>query len=71
MPHFRVSLEVLQDGSPKPPSESDLDNLPKLYIHHSGFMKLLGGTMDIEIEKDGSFHPTFKDREGNDLDPNN
>jgi hypothetical protein len=67
----RVSLEVLEDGAPKPPSESDSDGLPKLYIHHTAFMKVLGGTMDIEIQKDGSFEPTFKDREGNELDPNN
>ena len=67
----RVSLEVLEDGSPKPPSESGSDDLPKLYIHHTAFMKVLGGTMDIEIQKDGSFDPTFKDREGNELDPNN
>ena len=66
-----VSLEVLSDGiTPKPPSESDGDGLKKLYIHSSAFMKVLGGLMDIEIAKDGSFAPSFKDREGNFLDPN-
>ena len=66
-----VSLEVLSDGiTPKPPSESDGDGLKKLYIHSSAFMKVLGGLMDIEIAKDGSFSPSFKDREGNVLDPN-
>ncbi len=64
-------MEVLEDGSPKPPKESDLDNMPKLYIHSTAFMKVLGGTMDIDIQKDGSFEPTFTDREGNHLDPNN
>jgi len=65
-----VSLELLEDGSPKPPSESDGDGLKKVYIHHTAFMKVLGATMDIEVGEDGSFTPTFKDREGNDLDPN-
>lgn len=66
-----VSLEVMEDDSPKPPSESDGDGLPKLYIHHTAFMKVLGGTVDVEIEEDGSFTPVMWDREGNALDPNN
>mmetsp|Transcript_26478 Transcript_26478/g.39208 ORF Transcript_26478/g.39208 Transcript_26478/m.39208 type:complete len:215 (+) Transcript_26478:118-762(+) len=65
-----VSLELLQDGSPKTPIESESDGLKKLYIHESAFMKVLGATMDIQMNDDGSFMPTFKDREGNDLDPN-
>ena len=37
---FRVSLEVMDDGvTPKAPSESMDDGLPKLYIHHAAFMK--------------------------------
>ena len=62
---------MLEDGSPKPPSESDNDGLKKLYIHETAFMKVLGGKMDIKTEKDGSFNPMFTDREGNELDPNN
>lgn len=65
-----VSLELLDDGSPKPPSESEQDSLPKLYIHHTAFMKVLGGTLDVDIKKDGSFTPILYDREGNLLDPN-
>jgi hypothetical protein len=65
-----VSLEILEDGSPKLPSDSDGDGLKKVYIHHTAFMKVLGATMDIDVEDDGSFSPTFTDREGNDLDPN-
>ena len=26
------------------------DNLPKLYVHHAAFMKVLGGTIDVEFD---------------------
>jgi len=47
--HSRVSLEVLEDGvTPKPPSDSWDDDLPKLYIQRGAFMKVLGGTLDVD-----------------------
>jgi len=68
---LRVSLEILADGSPKPPSESWNDNLPKLYIHHGAFMKVLGGTLDVDLNVEtGEFKPKLFDREGHELDPN-
>jgi hypothetical protein len=67
----RVSLELLADGTPKPPSESWNDNLPKLYIHHGAFMKVLGGTLDVELNADtGDLKPKLFDREGYEMDPN-
>jgi len=65
-----VSLELLDDGSPKPPDESSNDDLPKLYVHNTAFMKVLGGEVDVDIKKDGSFTPIMFDREGHLLDPN-
>lgn len=66
-----VSLEVLEDGTPKPPSESWNDELPKLYIHHGAFMKVLGGTLDIELNAEtGELRPKLFDREGHEMDPN-
>jgi hypothetical protein len=65
-----VSLEILEDGSPKSPLESVNDGLKKLYVHHTAFMKVLGGTLDVKFESDGSFMPIVYDREGNELDPN-
>mmetsp|Transcript_5200 Transcript_5200/g.9188 ORF Transcript_5200/g.9188 Transcript_5200/m.9188 type:complete len:217 (-) Transcript_5200:73-723(-) len=67
-----VSLEVLEDGvTPKPPSESMDDNLPKLYVHHAAFMKVLGGTIDVDFDsKTGDLTPKLFDREGNVMDPN-
>ncbi|KAL7541571.1 hypothetical protein ACHAXR_011912 [Thalassiosira sp. AJA248-18] len=67
-----VSLEVLDDGvTPKPPSESWNDNLPKLYIHHGGFMKVLGGTLDVDFNSEtGDLTPKLFDREGHEMDPN-
>jgi hypothetical protein len=63
-----VSLEVLDDGvTPKPPTESDDDDLKKLYVHHNAFMKVLGCTLDVDKER---FEPLLYDREGNKLDPN-
>mmetsp|Transcript_16611 Transcript_16611/g.34890 ORF Transcript_16611/g.34890 Transcript_16611/m.34890 type:complete len:93 (-) Transcript_16611:169-447(-) len=68
----RVSLEVLEDGiTPKPPDESWNDNLPKLYIHHNAFMKVLGGTLDVDIDTGtGSMKPLLFDRNGHAMDPN-
>lgn len=64
-----VSLEILSDGvTPKPPSESISDGLPKLYIHHHAFMKVLGATIDL---REDGFTPYLIDREGNEMDPNN
>lgn len=66
-----VSLEICDDGTPKAPTESWNDGLKKLYVHHSAFLKVLGGTVDVEIKKSGSFKTIVFDREGNQVDPNN
>lgn len=63
----RISLELLADGSPKPPEESRKDDLPKLYVHHDSFMKVLGATVDVDLE---NVTPIMHDREGNLMDPN-
>lgn len=67
-----VSLEVLEDGvTPKPPTESWDDNLPKLYIHQSAFMKVLGAKLDVDFNSEtGDLTPKLFDREGFELDPN-
>jgi hypothetical protein len=62
-----VSLEVMKDGSPKPPSLSWTDGKPKLYIHHNAFMKVLGSKVDVDID---SLKLTLYDRDGNVMDPN-
>mmetsp|Transcript_17166 Transcript_17166/g.26011 ORF Transcript_17166/g.26011 Transcript_17166/m.26011 type:complete len:198 (+) Transcript_17166:29-622(+) len=62
-----VSLEVLEDGSPKSPKDSVNDGLPKLYVHHNAFMKVLGGKLEVDLD---SFKLTIYDREGNVMDPN-
>jgi len=63
-----VSLEILGDGTAKPPAESCDDGLPKLYVHHNAFMKVLGGKLDVDTE---TFKLILYDREGNEMDPNN
>ncbi len=79
-----VSLEVIKvkkaeedstslDGQeekeiPKPPQESYNDGLPKLYIHEHAFMKVLGCTIDMDMDR---LSPILYDREGNIMDPNN
>ena len=67
-----ISLEVLDDGiTPKSPSDSYNDNLPKLYISQNAFMKVLGGTLDVDINVEtGDMIPRLVDREGHDMDPN-
>ena len=63
-----VSLELLDDGvTPKSPADSLEDGLPKLYIHHNAFMKVLGATLDLDVE---TLTPKLLDREGNIMDPN-
>lgn len=62
-----VSLEILDDGSPKPPSLSWADGKPKLYIHHNAFMKVLGSKIDVDLD---TLKLTLYDREGNIMDPN-
>jgi hypothetical protein len=62
-----VSLEVLDDGTPKLPKDSIDDGLPKLYIHHNAFLKVLGATLDVNTE---TISPLLYDREGNAMDPN-
>merc|ERR1719491_1515462 len=60
-----VSLEVLEDGSPKPPAESWDDNLPKLYVASDAFMKVLGGKVDVEFDATtGVLKPKLFNREG-------
>lgn len=63
----RVSLELSEDGSPKAPSESMDDGLPKLFIHHNAFMKVLGATVDVNMD---DLTLILYDREGNVMDPN-
>jgi hypothetical protein len=59
-------LELLEDGTPKPPKDSLDDGLPKLYVSHHGFMKVLGCTLDI----DQQMKPVLHDSQGNEVDPN-
>ena len=68
----RVSLEVMEDNvTPKSTTESWNDNLPKLYIHHAAFMKVLGGTLDLDFDAEtGQLTPKLIDREGHEMDPN-
>ena len=61
-----VSLEVLEDGTPKPPDQSQNDGLPKLYLHPDAFLKVLGATIDVNPD---THVITLLDREGNQLDP--
>jgi len=62
-----VSLEVLEDGKPKPPKDAMNDGLPKLYVNHNGFMKVLGCTLDVDVD---NMIPILYDPSGNVLDPN-
>jgi hypothetical protein len=56
----------MEDGTPKPPKDSLDDGLPKLYVSHNGFMKVLGCTLDIDQE----MKPVLHDSQGNEVDPN-
>eukprot|EP00934_Nitzschia_sp_Nitz4_P004281 Nitzschia sp. Nitz4//scaffold2_size372955//163014//163658//NITZ4_000415-RA/size372955-processed-gene-0.418-mRNA-1//1//CDS//3329546754//4271//frame0 len=62
-----VSLELLEDGSPKPPRDALADGLPKLYVHHNAFLKVLGAKVDVNTE---TVTPILYDKEGNEMDPN-
>jgi hypothetical protein len=60
-------LEITDDGTPKSPKETFKDGKAKLYVHHNAFLKVLGATVDIDVE---TFTPVLYDREGNEMDPN-
>ncbi|CAJ1957675.1 unnamed protein product [Cylindrotheca closterium] len=62
-----VSLEVDANGDPLAPGEALEDGKPKLYINAGAFLKVLGATVDIDLE---SVTPILYDREGNRMDPN-
>ena len=62
-----VSLEVDEEGNPKSPRDALDDGLPKLYVHHNAFLKVLGATVDVDTEK---MTPILYDKEGHELDAN-
>jgi len=62
-----VSLQVLEDGSPKLPADSMNDGLPKLYVSHNAFLKVLGAKLDVDTRE---VEPILYDKEGNLMDPN-
>jgi hypothetical protein len=62
-----VSLEVDADGNPKPPKDALDDGLPKLYVHHNAFLKVLGAKVDVDTE---TLAPVLFDKEGFELDAN-
>jgi hypothetical protein len=62
-----VTLEVKEDGTPKSPAETWDDDQPKLYVSHNAFLKVLGATVDVDME---TMTPILHDREGNEMDPN-
>jgi hypothetical protein len=71
----RVEQVATEDGSfssvvrmvPKSPADSRLDGLPKLYVHHNAFLKVLGSTVDVDTT---TVTPILYDRENNRMDPN-
>jgi hypothetical protein len=62
-----VPLQLRDDGTPKSPQDALSDDEPKLYIHHNAFMKVLGATVDVDME---TITPILYDKEGNKMDPN-
>jgi hypothetical protein len=60
-------LEVSEDGTPKSPEETLGDGKPKLYVNGNAFLKVLGATVDVNME---TITPVLYDREGNQMDPN-
>jgi len=62
-----VSLDVDAEGKPIPPGEALEDGKPKLYVNGGAFLKVLGATVDIDLE---NVTLILYDREGNRMDPN-
>lgn len=62
-----VSLEVDDDGNPKSPRDAIDDGLPKLYVHHNAFLKVLGATIDVD---ETNVTPILYDKEGHEMDAN-
>ena len=64
---YSVSLEVDEDGNPKSPRDALDDGLPKLYVHHNAFLKVLGATVDVDTT---NITPILYDKEGFEMDAN-
>ena len=58
-------MVVDEDGNPKSPQDSIDDGLPKLYVHHNAFMKVLGAKVDVDTE---TITPILYDKEGFEMD---
>eukprot|EP00529_Nitzschia_sp_RCC80_P040445 CAMPEP_0113465000 /NCGR_PEP_ID=MMETSP0014_2-20120614/13502_1 /TAXON_ID=2857 /ORGANISM="Nitzschia sp." /LENGTH=86 /DNA_ID=CAMNT_0000357121 /DNA_START=374 /DNA_END=634 /DNA_ORIENTATION=+ /assembly_acc=CAM_ASM_000159 len=61
-----VTLEVNEDGTPRTPAETWDDGKPKLYIHRNAFLKVLGATVDVNLD---AITPILTDKEGFEIDP--
>ena len=59
--------DVKVEEIPKSPAETWNDVLPKLYIHHNAFLKVLGATVDVDSN---TLTPILYDKEGFEMDPN-
>jgi len=42
---------------------------PMFYVHHGAFMKVLGCTVDVDIQDSGDFLPVLYDAHGDKLEP--
>ena len=63
-----VSLEIDEEtGNPKSPRDALDDGLPKLYVHHNAFIKVLGATVDVDTE---NITPVLYDKNGFKMDAN-
>lgn len=60
-------MEVDEDGNPKSPRDALDDGLPKLWVHHNAFIKVLGCTVDVDTE---NITPILYDKEGFEKDAN-
>jgi hypothetical protein len=62
-----VTLRVDKDSLPLSPAETWEDGERKLYISHDAFLKVLGSTVDVDVD---TLQPILHDGEGNVMDPN-
>ena len=62
-----MSLEIDEKGVALKPEVALDDGKQKLYINGGAFLKVLGATVDIDMD---TFTPILYDREGNQMDPN-
>ena len=64
-----IRIPLYDDDDEITNDEKDTIIKPMLYIHHGALIKVLGCTIDVDIQENGDFLPVLYDAQGEKLEP--